>query len=180
MLEQLWGTVSLRYCRSWDQSWCSWYIILANMCYELTIITNHGRLRLSSWIGNVKTTEWSHWVTLFSHHSHLCHCSWLYPYVIMILYGNRVKAPQCSRGHYGFINYHTVFIPEYSVPNWPEICCDEIMHFKGLYCTKVWNHFTISKKEKKIINPHWVPWKCLVLKFQLWNWNTHTCYGLGL
>ena len=120
-------------------------------------------LRWLSLIGHVNTIEWSHCVTVFSHHSHLCHCSWLYPYVIVILYGHRVKAPQCSGGDYGFLNYHTIFIPEYSVPNWPEICYDKIMYFKGLYCTKVWNYFTISKIEK-FINPHWLPWKFWVLK----------------
>ena len=87
-------------------------------------------LRLLSWIGHVNTTEWSHCVTLFSHHSHLYHCSCLYHYVIVILYGHRVKAPQCSGADYGFLNYHTIFIPEYSVPKWPEICYDKIMLVK--------------------------------------------------
>ena len=112
-------------------------------------------LRLLSWIGHVNTIEWSHCVTLFSHHSHLCHHSWFYHYVIVILYGHRVKAPQCSGGDYRFLNYHTIFIPEHSVPNCPEICYDKIMYFKGLYCTKVQNHFTISKTGK-FINPHWL------------------------
>ena len=70
------------------------------------------------------------------------------PYVIVILYGHRVKAPQCSRGDYGFINYRTIFIPEDSFANLPEICHDKIMYFKGIYYIKVWNHFTISKVEE--------------------------------
>ena len=51
--------------------------------------------------------------------------------------GIRVKGPQCSGGDYGFLNHHTIFIPEYSVPNLPENVYDKIMYFKGLYCTKV-------------------------------------------
>ena len=83
----------------------------------------------------MNTIEVSHCVTLFSHHSHLCHCSWLSPYVSVILYRHRVKGPQCNGGDYGFLNYHIIFIPEYSVPNLPEGFYDKIMYYKGLYCT---------------------------------------------
>ena len=38
-------------------------------------------------------------------------------------------------GDYGFLNYHTIVIPEYSVSNLPEKFYDKIMYFKGLYCT---------------------------------------------
>ena len=40
-------------------------------------------------------------------------------------------------GDYGFLNYHTIFITEYSVLNLPEDFYDKIMYCKGLYCTKV-------------------------------------------
>ena len=85
----------------------------------------------------MNTIEVSHCVTPFTHHFQLCHCSWLSPSVIAILYRQRVKAPQCSRGDYGFLNYHTIFIPGYSVPNLPEDFYDKIMYYTGLYCTKV-------------------------------------------
>ena len=76
-----------------------------NHVYKLTLCFMG--LRLLSWIGHVNTI--AHCVTLFSHHSHLCHCSWLYPYVIVTLHGHRVKAPQCSGGDYGFLNYHSYY-----------------------------------------------------------------------
>ena len=52
--------------------------------------SNH-RKKKQFQIGHVNPIEVSHCVTLFSHHSHLCHCSWLPPYVIMILYRHRVR-----------------------------------------------------------------------------------------
>ena len=66
-----------------------------------------------------------------------------------------VKVPQCSGGDYGFLNYHTIFISEYSVPNLPEDFYDKIMYYKGLHCTKVLNQFPIFKVEKAI-NSHWL------------------------
>ena len=47
-----------------------------------------------------------------------------------------VKAPQCSGGDCGFLNYHTIFIPEY-LYLLPEDFYDKIIYYKGLYCTKV-------------------------------------------
>ena len=121
------------------------------------------QLRLLSWIHHVNTIEWSHCVTLFSHHSHLCHCSWLYPNVIVILYGHRVKAAQCSGGDYGFlITTQYLFLSTLFQIDL-KFAYDKIMYFEGLYCAKVWNHFAISKIEK-FINPHWLPWKFWVLK----------------
>ena len=85
----------------------------------------------------MNTIEVSHCVTFFSHHSHLCYCSWLSPYVIVILYRPELRLPNAVGGDYGVLNYHTIFIPDYSVPNLPEYFYDKIMYFKGLYCIKV-------------------------------------------
>ena len=35
-----------------------------------------------------------------------------------------------------FLSYHTIFIPEYSVPNLPELFFDKMIYLKDLCCTK--------------------------------------------
>ena len=75
---------------------------------------------------------------------------------------HRINAPQCS-GVTVILNYYTIFIPEYSVLNLLENIYDKIINYKGLYCTKVWKQFTVSKV-KTFINPHWLPRKIWVLK----------------
>ena len=137
---------------------------LGKLCFCTQILLNFSTLCVkASHTGHVNIIEVSHCVTLFSHHSHLCHCSWPSPYVSVVLYRHRVKAPQCSRGDYGFLNYHIIFISEYSVPNLLESIYDKIMYHKGLYCTKVWNQFAVLKVEKLTIS-HWLLWKVWVLK----------------
>ena len=74
------------------------------------IILKMSPLRLSSSKGHVDTIE----VRLFCHHPHLRHCSWLCPYVIVILYRHKIKVLQCIGGNYGFLKNHTIFITEYS------------------------------------------------------------------
>ena len=123
-----------------------------------------------SGIGHMNTIEVSHCVTLLSPFN-LCYCSWLSPCVIVILYRHRVRLPSAVGDDYGFLNYHTIFIPKYFVPNLPDFFHDKIMYFRGLYCPKVWNEFTISKVEK-FINPHWLLQKFWVLEVQLWGWNS--------
>ena len=52
---------------------------------------------LLSWIGHVNTTESSLYMSLFPHHSHICHYSWIYPFVIVILSDHRFNG-QSSLG----------------------------------------------------------------------------------
>ena len=72
-----------------------------------------------------------------------------------------------------------IFIPEYPVPNLPENIYDKIMYHKGLYCTKVWNQFSIFWG-REIDNFLLTSMEILSLETQLWGWNTHTYHGLGL
>lgn len=81
---------------------------------------------------------------------------------------------------YGFLDYQTIFITEYSVSNFPEKFYDKIMLYKRLYCTQVWiqliHHFEDTEFYQALLTSA----EILSLKGQLWGWNTHPCYGVGL
>ena len=42
------------------------------------------------------------------------------PDVSVILCRQELRVPSAVGGDYGFLNYHIIFIPEYSIPNLPE------------------------------------------------------------